>query len=167
VDNSFNCITVDGCMSTNDTVIALANGLSIKPLIGLKNYSLFLKALQTVCLELAKMIIKDAEGASKFITIKVSRAKSFYEARKVGLAIANSSLFKTAVYGENPNFGRIVASAGACAVDIKEKDLKVKLGSLRKKEVYAEVSLNRGNAECTVYTSDLTPRYIKINASYN
>lgn len=168
VDDSFNCITIDGCMSTNDSVMLLANGLAKNPLIDSgKNFTIFVKALNTVCLELAKLIVKDAEGATKFIKIKVSKAKSAAEAKKIAFSIANSNLFKTAVYGENPNFGRIVASVGASGVTVKEKDLKISVSPLNKQEVVVEVSVNRGRACAVVYTSDLTPGYIKINAAYN
>lgn len=168
VAKTFNCITVDGCMSTNDSVIVLANGQAKNALIEThKNFSEFSEALHLVCLTLAKMMIRDAEGASKFIEINVTRAKSFEEARKVALSIANSALFKTAIYGENPNFGRIVASIGASGVRVKEKDLMIKVSSLRKKEVKVLVSLQRGTQSATVYTSDLTPEYIKVNAEYN
>jgi len=168
VDNSFNCITVDGCMSTNDTVAILANAASKNDLIDTgRHFNLFVKALSLVCLELAKMIIKDAEGATKFIQISVEQAKNFREAKKVALSIANSNLFKTAVYGENPNFGRIVAAAGAGGVDLREKDLKIKVSPLNKKEINVCVSLKRGTSSAVVYTSDLTPGYIKINAEYN
>jgi len=168
VDNSFNCITVDGCMSTNDSVMLLANAASGNYLIDKgNNFTLFLKALSITCLELAKMIIRDAEGASKFIEIKVRGAKKFEHAKKVALSIANSNLFKTAMFGENPNFGRIVASAGASGVDIKEKDIKIKVSPLNKNDIFVDVSIGRGNSSCVVYTSDLTPEYIKINAEYN
>lgn len=169
VDNSFNCITVDGCMSTNDTIIALANGASRNNLIdtGNKYFNLFLKALNIVCLELAKLIIRDAEGATKFIQIKVEKAKNFAQARRVALSIANSNLFKTAMYGENPNFGRIIAAIGASGVDVEEKDIKIKVSPLNKKEINVDVSIEQGKGFATVYTSDLTPEYIKINAEYN
>jgi len=168
VKKSFNCITVDGCMSTNDSVMMLANCAAANPLIDRNSdLALFSKALTGICMELAKLIIKDAEGATKFIRIKVKDAKNFQEAQKVALSIANSSLFKTAVYGSNPNFGRVVAAAGASGVGIKEKDLKVQMGSLKRKEINVEVSINRGNAAAVIYTSDLTPAYIKINAAYN
>jgi glutamate N-acetyltransferase/amino-acid N-acetyltransferase len=168
VNNSFNCITVDGCMSTNDSVIMLANGVVGNPLIDSnKNFKPFLKALNVVCLELAKMIIQDAEGATKFIQINVKQAKSFQEARTVAKAIANSNLFKTAMYGQNPNFGRIVASIGASNVEVRERELKIRVSPLNKKEIKVDVSLNRGNCSAIVYTSDLTPEYIKINAEYN
>ncbi len=169
VNNSFNCITVDGCMSTNDTVIVLANSASHNNLIDTANsrFNLFLKALNIVCLELAKSIIKDAEGAAKFIQIKVEKAKDYAQARLVALNIANSNLFKTAMYGENPNFGRIVAAIGASGVNLTEKDIKIKSSPLHKKEIKIGVSIKQGNASATVYTSDLTPEYIKINAGYS
>lgn len=168
VEKTFNCITVDGCMSTNDSVIVLANGASGNKLIELNNhYGEFFGALHKVCLELAKMIVLDAEGSTKFIQIKVKNARDFEQARIAALAIANSNLFKCAMFGEDPNFGRVVASVGASGIDINEHSLKVKLGPLHKKEIYIEVSLSQGDSECTVYTSDLTPQYIKINADYN
>lgn len=167
-DNSFNCITIDGCMSTNDTIIALANGAGNNNLIDInKNFNLFLKALKITCLGLAKLIIKDAEGATKFIQIKVRKAKDFTQARQIGLNIANSNLFKTAMYGRNPNFGRIVAAIGATGIDIKEKDLKIKVSPLHKKEINVDISINQGSSSAVVYTCDLTPEYIKINAQYN
>ncbi len=83
------------------------------------------------------------------------------------MSIANSVLFKTAVFGQNPNFGRVVAAVGASGFKIKEEQLKIRLGSLKGKQVTLTVSLSRGKAKCTVFTSDLTPEYIKINAQYN
>ena len=118
-------------------------------------------------MELAKSIVLDAEGASKFIQIKVGQAKSFIEARQVALSIANSNLFKTAMYGENPNFGRIASAVGASGIEVKEKDLKVKVSPLNKKYIDVSVSINQGSASATVYTSDLTCEYVKINAEYN
>jgi glutamate N-acetyltransferase/amino-acid N-acetyltransferase len=168
VDKSFNCITVDGCMSTNDTAAILANGASSNSLIKSgRAFKLFEQGLNAVCLQLAKMVVKDAEGATKFIEITVDQAKTARDAKTVALAIANSDLFKTAVYGENPNFGRISAAAGASGVKVSEKDLKVRVSSLKKKNVSVHVSLGKGKSKAVVYTSDLTPEYIKINAEYN
>lgn len=168
VDASFNCITVDGCMSTNDSVMLLANGSAGNTVIDSdRGLVLFSAALNAVCLELAKMIVKDAEGASKFIRICVDKAKTQAEAKRAALAIANSNLFKTAVYGENPNFGRIAAAVGACGIDCREEDLKIKVSQLKKKEIDVRVIINKGKSGATVYTSDLTPEYIKINAAYN
>ncbi|MBU3958671.1 MAG: bifunctional glutamate N-acetyltransferase/amino-acid acetyltransferase ArgJ, partial [Candidatus Omnitrophica bacterium] len=186
VGNSFNCITVDGCMSTNDTVAILANGAAGNKTIDINpapsyssrklsrrrcgvynNFNLFTRALNRVSLELAQLIVRDAEGATKFIRIKVNKAKSFPEAKKVALHIANSSLFKVAMFGENPNFGRIVSAVGASGLRIKAEDLKIKVSPLNKKEIDVEVYLNRGDASAIIYTSDLTPEYVKINAEYN
>lgn len=165
---SFNCITVDACMSTNDMVAVLANGEAKNKIISNKHgLRLFEDALNLVCLDLAKKIVKDAEGATKFITITVGEAKDYSQAKKAALAVANSNLFKTAVYGQNPNFGRIVASVGSCGIDLKEEEIKIKVSSLRKKEINVLVLLGKGKSSATVYTSDLTPEYIKINAAYN
>jgi glutamate N-acetyltransferase / amino-acid N-acetyltransferase len=168
VDKSFNCISVDGCMSTNDTVLVLANASAANKVISAgPDLQKFSQALDSVCLDLAKLVVLDAEGATKFIQIDVCQAKNAGEAKSVALGIANSMLFKTAVFGENPNFGRIAAAVGASGFNIKEEQLKIKLGSLKGKQVKLVVSLSRGKAKCTVYTNDLTPEYIKINAAYN
>ncbi|MFY9402253.1 MAG: bifunctional glutamate N-acetyltransferase/amino-acid acetyltransferase ArgJ [Candidatus Omnitrophota bacterium] len=167
VEGSFNSITIDGCMSTNDTVLILANGASGKLSASPGNLRIFQEALNTLCLNLAKMIVKDAEGATKFIEIKVSKAKSYSQAKRTALSIANSNLFKTALYGENPNFGRIVSAVGASGIDVAEDRLKIKVSSLKKKYITVSVSLGKGESNITVYTSDLTPKYIKINAEYN
>lgn len=165
---SFNCITVDGCMSTNDSVMVLANAMAANPLIKTgKDFELFSRALNLVCIELAKMIVRDAEGATKFIRIRVEGAANFAQARAIALSIANSNLFKTAVYGRNPNYGRIMAAIGSSGVDIEEKDIKFKVSSLYKKDVFVDVSVGKGKSEAVIYTSDLTPEYIKINAEYN
>ncbi|TRZ49774.1 bifunctional glutamate N-acetyltransferase/amino-acid acetyltransferase ArgJ [bacterium] len=168
-DDSFNCITVDGCMSTNDMAMLLANGAAGNSLIDTdRNFGAFSKALNTVCLELAKMVVKDAEGATKFIQIRVENAKTGKEAKQVALSIANSSLFKTAMFASSKNIlGRTVAAAGASGVDIKEEDLKISSSPLKKKEVNINVSLKRGKSSATVYTSDLSYEYVKINAEYN
>jgi len=169
VEQSFNCISVDNCMSTNDTVIVLANGLSQnKRIESGKDLDAFSKALSAVCLELATMIVKDGEGATKFIRVRVDKAKTVHDARRIALSIAHSDLFKTALYGESPNcFGRVVAAAGASGVEVKEEAIKIKASSLRKKEITIDVSVNAGKAQAMVYTCDLTHEYIKINTEYN
>ncbi|MCX5695086.1 MAG: bifunctional glutamate N-acetyltransferase/amino-acid acetyltransferase ArgJ [Candidatus Omnitrophica bacterium] len=168
VESSFNSITVDGCMSTNDSVILLANGQAANALISKgKSLDLFTQALSLVCLELAKMIVRDAEGASKFIKISVESARNYKVAKAVALNIANSNLFKTAVYGQNPNFGRIASAAGSIGAGVKEEALKIKVSSLMKRDIVVNVALNQGKACAVIYTSDLTPEYIKINAEYN
>ncbi len=168
VNESFNLISIDGCMSTNDSVIILANGIAENKIIaeGSADYYKFFRALKEICLGLAKMIIRDAEGATKFITIKVFGAKDSSQAKKAALQIANSNLFKTAVYGENPNIGRVVAAIGASGVQVGN-NLRLICSSLKKKDIEIKVSLMVGAGQATVYTSDLTPEYIRINARYN
>lgn len=163
VEESFNSITVDGCMSTNDMVLCLSSGKV--PLSGEAQIAAFSKNLKAVCLELAKLIVKDAEGATKFIEIQIKGAKSRLEAKKCGLALANSNLFKCAIYGENANWGRIISGLGQVGVKVKE-NIKIKATSLKKKNVIITVDLKRGRSAAVVYTSDLTPKYVKINAEY-
>jgi len=175
VNNSFNRITVDGCMSTNDTVILLANQTAGNNIIDKvnsanvnKSFLDFQKALNTICLKLAKMIVSDGEGATKTITIKVDGARSQEEARIIALAIANSNLFKTAMFASSPNIvGRIVAAAGATGVCVREEDLRIRYSPLHKKEVAVKVSVGKGKASFVIYTSDLTHEYVRINAEYN
>ncbi|MBN1912966.1 MAG: bifunctional glutamate N-acetyltransferase/amino-acid acetyltransferase ArgJ [Candidatus Omnitrophica bacterium] len=168
VENSFNSITVDGCMSTNDMVVLMANGVSKNKLIDKgKEMILFQKALDKVCLELAKSIVKDAEGATKFIEIRVEKARGRIQAKKAALAVANSNLFKAAMFGENPNFGRIAAAIGSSGIEVKEKDIRIRVSPLDKKYIRVNISLNTGGAEALSYTSDLTPEYVRINAEYS
>ncbi len=165
---TFNCITVDGCMSTNDNVVLLANGAcGAGKIAGGKDYSSFSAALETVCRELALMMVRDGEGASKFIRIRVEGALNDRQARTGALAVANSNLFKTAVYGENRNFGRIVAALGASGIKLDPGKIRLKAGSLKRRDVDVYVSLGSGRGKAEVYTSDLTPEYIKINAEYS
>jgi len=169
VENSFNCITIDGCMSTNDTVLMMSNAAAgnIRIKEGSRDFKKFSSGLSRVCINLAKMIVRDAEGASKFIQIKVKGSRTYQEAKRVALSIANSNLFKTAMYGGSNNFGRIFAAIGASGVDVKAKDISLSVSPLRKKDIFVEVGLKRGYCEATIYTSDLTPEYVKINAAYN
>jgi len=186
VDSSFNSITVDGGMSTNDTVLMLANGSS-----GLKigsrgpAYKRFVSALGHVCLELAKMIVRDGEGATKFIEIDVKGAATNQEAERIALAIANSNLFKAMCFGQDPNFGRIAAACGASSkrmdpyrVDIYlngKKAVKdgvaiegrLPRGIFHKKDINVSVDLKQGKAQARIFTSDLSPEYVKINAEYS
>jgi glutamate N-acetyltransferase/amino-acid N-acetyltransferase len=186
VEKSFNSITIDGDMSTNDTIILLANGLSgvdISESSGA--YMKFAAMLKVLCLDLAKMIVKDGEGATKFIKIEVIGAKNFSKAREVGLKIANSPLFKTMCYGNNPNFGRIAAACGAVSRPINSAKVDIYLNGrkaldkgvavsgrlprsiFRGKNIKIRVCLNSGMAKTSVFTSDLSPEYVKINAAYS
>lgn len=167
VDVSFNSITVDGCTSTNDSVFILASKrASEKPMTKKdKNFKKFFKALESVCIDLAKKIVQDAEGASKFIKI-TTKAASEEEAKKACNAIANSNLFKTALYGQSPNWGRIIQALGQAGISVKE-NVSLKASTLKKKHIEIMVDLKRGRHSWTVYTCDLTPEYIRINAEYS
>jgi len=185
VSESFNSITVDGDMSTNDTVIMLANGESGSEKIGNKYWKQFRQTIHDICLELAQMIIKDAEGATKFITVNVNGAKKISDAKKVAKAVANSLLVKTAFYGENPNWGRIIAAAGYSGAYIKEEKIEIfingiclfRMGlptmredelkdSLSRKNIEVLIDLNLGRKQSKVFTSDISEEYVKINSAY-
>ncbi len=169
-DLSFNCITVDGCMSTNDMVVVMANGLARNKKImkSGKDFNIFCEALKYVCLDMAKKIVRDGEGATKFIEINVVDAKDDAQAKKVALKIANCNLVKTAAYGSNPNWGRVAAAIGALGIkQITEKNLNIKFSSFEEKNISITADLNLGKGTATVYTSDLSNEYIRINAEYN
>ena len=168
-EGSFNSITVDGCMSTNDMVTVMANGLAKNKMITAKNkdFKIFAKALNHVCLDLAKKIVLDAEGATKFIEITVAGAKTKSQAKTVCFAIANSVLVKTAAYGNNPNWGRVAAAVGSLSLPVTEKQLKIKFSPFSKKHIEITVDLNLGTKEATVFTSDLSLDYVRINGRYN
>jgi glutamate N-acetyltransferase/amino-acid N-acetyltransferase len=186
-DNSFNCVSVDGDTSTNDTVYALANGASgAAAITGGRALAEFSKALDAVCLSLAKQIAADGEGATRLVEILVRGAKNVSAARKIGATIATSPLVKTAVFGNDANWGRILAAAGRAGVSfdplkadicigglavfvkgapVKFSEVKAK-SILMKKEVLITVDLHDGAAFASYYTCDLSFDYIKINASY-
>lgn len=164
VEESFNSISVDGCMSTNDTVLVLSSGKM--PVRGNTELMAFSRKLKQVCSDLAKKIVQDGEGASKFIEIEITGARTKAEAKKGAFSLANSNLFKCAVYGENANWGRIVAALGQAGIKVSEK-LNIHSTSLKKKKVKITVDFKKGKSSWTVYTSDLTPKYVKINADYS
>lgn len=168
-EKSFNSITVDGCMSTNDMVTVMASGLAgNKPITKPSNsFKIFTKALSHVCLDLAKKIVIDGEGATKFLTITVIGAKTESQAKSACFAIANSALVKTAAYGSNPNWGRVAAAVGSLGLPVSEKQLKIKFSPFAKKNIEITVNLNLGKKQSTVYTSDLSLDYVKINGKYN
>ncbi|MFH1046540.1 MAG: bifunctional glutamate N-acetyltransferase/amino-acid acetyltransferase ArgJ [Candidatus Omnitrophota bacterium] len=186
VEHSFNLITIDGDMSTNDMALVLANGLAGNQPLKQKEYAQFQSALRYVCLELAKMIVKDAEGAKKFVRIRVEGAKSLVQAQKVAFKIANSPLVKTAICGENPNWGRVAASVGSADQDVSQEKLAIYLGPLKvmhrgaavkadhqklnslfkAAEIDIRVNLGLGEFSQCVFTCDLTEKYVKINAEY-
>lgn len=187
-DVSFNCITVDGDMSTNDTVIALASGESgVKIVEGEAGHLKFLSMLEEVMIMLARMIVKDGEGATKLIEIIVRGADTKEDARKAAVRIANSPLVKTAFYGEDANWGRIAGAVGAAGVVLDESrldiffdDVLIVSGGLfmgeeaekkatavmKKDEISLLVDINLGPHEARIWTCDLTHDYIRINAEY-
>ena len=190
VANSFNAITVDSDQSTNDMVtIFSTRAVKIGPNISLNDKAVqkFEIALKNLCLNLAQQIVVDGEGAKKFVTINVINAKSLGSAKNVAFSIANSPLFKTAVAGEDPNWGRIVMGIGKSGEFVDQKKLKIKIGSFvvaengRISESYdekklkeymqwgsisIEINLKLGNDSFTCYTCDFTHDYIDINADY-
>ncbi len=190
VAKSFNAITVDGDTSTNDTVLLMANGMAEHPPISKERpeaLANFQTALDEVCLELALMIVRDGEGANKLVTIKVSGATTQSEAEMAARTVANSNLVKTAFFGEDANWGRIIGALGRSGatfdqtrVDISFDDvLMVKSGLGQSKAIEAQatkvlkkdaftvgIDLHNGAAQATVYTCDFSLDYVKINADY-
>jgi len=188
VADSFNRITVDGDMSTNDTAIILANGLAENAAIkkGTKAYVSFLNALKSVSIELAKKIVLDGEGAAKFVEVLVEGAKDTKTAESIARHIADSNLVKTMIAGGDPNWGRVAASIGSSGevVDKDKVDIyfgrksvmkngagtsvsrKALLDLFKKKEIGIRVVLKSGKKSSKVWTCDLTEDYVKINAEY-
>jgi glutamate N-acetyltransferase/amino-acid N-acetyltransferase len=191
VAHSFNRIIVDGDMSTNDTVIVLANGVAGNETLKAKNPHLktFQAALNHVCLELAKMIVRDGEGASHLVTIRVNGAKTFADADAAARAVANSSLVKTSWFGGDPNWGRVLAALGYSAAYVVEEKVdlaysapggakllyalkqgqptKTSFAALCKivaqREFDLHIDLNLGKSGAVIYASDLTEEYVDFN----
>ena len=185
VERSFNSIDVDGCESTNDSFVVIATGES-EVEIDDSNKTYFAKKVLEVAVELAKMIVKDGEGATKLIQINIHQAETKEEAKKVAEEIALSNLFKTAMFGNDPNWGRILSAVGQTHFDIDFSKVKLYLGDFllysgepvsfdRKaaenylkthKEVTIDLYLGKGEKDWTYYTCDLTYKYVEINAEY-
>jgi glutamate N-acetyltransferase/amino-acid N-acetyltransferase len=185
-DRSFNCITVDGDTSTNDSFILVATGKG--PAAATRRDLLKLEvALTDVARQLAQAIVRDGEGATKFVTVRVERGRSEEECRKVAYAIAHSPLVKTAFFASDPNLGRILAAIGYSGVPLdtakvdlfidevlvasagsRDPQYREELGAaaMKKPEFTVRAVLNRGKAEATVWTCDLSFDYVKINAEY-
>lgn len=190
VENTFNSITVDSDSSTNDSVLLFATKKAGNNLIKSPNSNKlkdFKEKLAEICLELAKMIVCDGEGAKKLIEIEVAGAKTQKQASDVAFGVANSPLVKTAIAGNDPNWGRIIMAVGKSTINIKQNDIIVKIGKyvltqngarhpgyvesdvhkyLKNKEVKIFIDLGNGNHQKTVWTCDLTEGYIKINKDY-
>jgi len=189
VDQSFNAVSVDGCMSTNDTAIILANGVAGNPVITSRSKSLpvFQDMLVSVLSELSLAMVRDGEGATKMIRIDVQGARTCHDAKRIAYAIANSNLFKTACFGQDPNWGRIIAAAGSAGiplpvdtVDVYFDDIPVFKGGrgipghikklqqiMGKDELRLRIQLAMGAKSFCLHTSDLTYEYVKINAHYH
>jgi len=188
IEKTFNSITVDGDMSTNDMVLILANGMAQNRVIVEKTpeFRLFCKALEMVCLVLAKQMIKDAEGATKFVEITVRRAATSEDARLAAKAVASSNLVKCALFGCDPNWGRIAAATGYSGASVDPWKLTIQLGReivlknggrvkkdasilnciFAKKNIRIVVDLGLGKYAATCYTSDLSTNYVRINSAY-
>lgn len=187
-DVSFNMVSIDGDTSTNDTVLIMANGRAGNEPIsqGSRQAGIFQQALERVCIHLAKGIARDGEGASKLIEVTVSGAPGIAGARAVARTVVSSSLVKTAVYGNDPNWGRIVAAAGRSGVEVVESKLELYIGNicvvkdghrlpfdkeavvrvLRGAEVPIRLNLNLGTATATAWGCDLSEEYVTINSQY-
>ena len=190
-DRSFNATTVDGDTSTSDTLLAFATGAAAgHPKIerpGARILKAFRNAFEDICVELAQAVVKDGEGAQKFVTIKVTGAQSSKSARRIGLSIANSPLVKTAIAGEDANWGRIVMAVGKAGEPADRDALQIKIGGvpitedgnvrgdydegpvaelMKRRDIVSEVDVGIGKGKGTVWTCDLTHGYIDINADY-
>ena len=186
VNPSFNCITVDGDTSTSDTVLLFATGKSAA-VKSPNEVKVFSRALDTICLDLAIQVAKDGEGAEKLIEIKITGAENDKAAHKIGMIIANSPLVKTAIAGEDANWGRIVMAIGKSGEKAIRDKLKIKIGGvlvaakgmkdptykeadimphMKGRDIKIEADIGVGKGKAKVWTCDLTHRYIDINGSY-
>ena len=189
VAQSFNCITVDGDMSTNDTVLLLANGLAGNGKLGAADLKTFQAALNHVCLALAKMIVSDGEGISRVVTVRVTGARSFADADAAARAVGNSALVKTSWSGGDPNWGRIIDALGYSPTRVVEEKVDIAYSaSGSRKKVYSlqkgrptrtsfgtlckavepsefdlHINLNLGRGEAVLYAADLTEEYVEFN----
>lgn len=189
VDRSFNSITVDGDTSTNDTVVLMANWMAGGSEIeeGSAAFTRFREALTALCQRLAKMIAADGEGATKLVEVQVTGAVSENEARTVALTVANSLLVKTALFGNDPNWGRIAAAVGRAPARVKQDTLTIRIGEFEcfrsgepvafdataahewlkaSREIRLHIDLGLGAAAWTAWTCDLSTEYVRFNAEY-
>jgi len=189
VEVSFNMISVDGDMSTNDTVLVLANGEAGNEEIkeGTEDYRIFYDSLKTICQEMSKRIAADGEGATKFLTINVHGTKSFEDAKTVAMSIAKSPLVKTAFFGEDPNWGRVICAVGYAGVPMVPEKTVIKFGDITvyanglgadfdmeelskvmaEHDIAINVEMGMGDAAATVWSCDFSYEYVKINGEYH
>jgi glutamate N-acetyltransferase/amino-acid N-acetyltransferase len=190
ISTTFNAITCDGDTSTNDMVTIFATGKADNPVVKKfndKKIKSFDLALNKLLLSLAKRVVSDGEGSSKFVTVNVKKCKSEIEAKNIALSIANSPLVKTAIAGEDPNWGRIIMAIGKAGSKINLKKLSIRFGNLKivqdgklhhsydekKTSIYMKneniefnIEIFTGSENFTVYTMDFTKKYVEINADY-
>jgi glutamate N-acetyltransferase/amino-acid N-acetyltransferase len=190
VERSFNRITVDGDTSTNDACVLMATGAAQVPVLTIDHpaFHQFSAAVGAVCLQLAQLIVRDAEGATKFVTVQVEGGADTQECLLVAYTVAHSPLVKTALFASDPNWGRILAAVGRAgvrdldthSVDIFLDDVCIVRGGGRaaeyreeqgkkvmaQEEILIRIRLDRGNASETVWTCDLSHEYVRINAEY-
>lgn len=187
---SFNMVSVDGDTSTNDSVFLFANGMAGNAKIvdaASEDFAVFQEALTTVCTDLAKKIAKDGEGASKFLEVKVEGVDSFASAKQIAMAIAKSPLVKTAFFGEDPNWGRIICAIGYSGENIQPADTDIWIGDVQvvaggmgadfkeaalktimaKDDIVITAKVGKGAEKATVWTCDFSYEYVKINGEYH
>ena len=187
VNQSFNCISVEGHTSTSDTVLLLANGAAGTGSLDADSRAKLQTMLDEVATELSTAIIRDAEGATHFITLDVNGARTRDEAFRIAKTIADSPLVKTAIHGADPNWGRIVSAAGYAGVPMREEDMSLRINNLDvyrdgaplpfdpktvsdsirdNRDTHIELTLKLGNANVRYWTADLTAEYVRLNADY-
>lgn len=189
-DKSFNMVVVDGDTSTNDSMIVLANGLAENEIIVSEehpDYPAFFEALLACAQDLAKMIARDGEGATKFLEVNVAGAATWEEAKTAAMAIAKSPLVKTAFFGKDPNWGRIVCAAGYSGAQMEPDKVNLEIGGVRlvengmncnvpleslkdimeQHDISMKIDLGAGKEEATVWTCDFSYEYVKINGEYH
>ena len=189
VDQTFNAISVDGCMSTNDTAIILANGMAGNAVLNSRSKSLpvFRDMLVGVLSVLSQAMVRDGEGATKLIRLDVAGARTQQDAKKIAYAVANSNLFKTACFGQDPNWGRVIAAAGSVDIPLSvdtvsvyyddmavfqaghvvSEDIQKLKQIMKKEEIHLCIHLGMGSKSFRLHTSDLSYDYVKINAHYH
>ena len=182
-------ISIDGDMSTNDMAIVLANGAAGNPEITSKDadYETFKQTLQDICQGLAQRIASDGEGATKFLTVNVKGTKSFADAKTIGMSVAKSPLVKTAFFGEDPNWGRVICAVGYAGIPMDPQKTVVKFGGIpvyangvgvafdeealrdvmAQHDIVIDIDMGDGDGEATVWTCDFSYEYVKINGEYH
>ena len=186
---SFNMLSIDGDMSTNDMAVVLANGAAGNARIQAEgaDYEAFKKVLESICKGLAQRIAADGEGATKFLTVNVSGTKSFADAKTIAMSVAKSPLVKTAFFGEDPNWGRVICAVGYAGIPMDPKTTVVKFGGIPvyangvgaacdeealravmgEHDIAIDIDMGAGEASATVWTCDFSYAYVKINGEYH